>query len=61
MYSLRLLDGSSINGLQRLNPSTFELQIEDCSIYLKLNDDNLSLAVLLEGEDMIDIFIDYTR
>jgi hypothetical protein len=61
LYSLRLLDGSSINGLQRLNPSTFELQSEDGSIYWKLNDDNLSLAILLDGEDMIDIFIDYTR
>lgn len=59
MYNLQLLDGTIITNLQKINFSTFELDNDDSSIYHKLNDYNLTLALLLEGELLDDVFIDY--
>ena len=59
MYNLQLLDGTIITNLQKINSSTFELDSNDSSIYHKLNDYNLTLALLLEGELLDDVFIDY--
>ena len=61
MYNLQLLDGTIITNLQKVNSSTFELDSNDSSIYHKLNDYNLTLALLLEGELLDDVFIDYKR
>lgn len=58
MY-LQLLDGTIINDLQRINPGTFKLNSDDSSLYYKLNGNNLSLALLFEGDLLEDVFIDY--
>lgn len=59
MYNLQLLDGTIITNLQKINSSTFELDSNDSSIYHKLNDYNLTLALLFEGDLLEDVFIDY--
>lgn len=60
MYTLQLTNGTLIEGLTRLNPSTFEVNAENALNHL-LTDNNLSLAVLLDEDGLVtDIFIDYT-
>lgn len=60
MYTLQLTDGTLIEGLTRLNPSTFEINSE-IALNHQLNDNNLSLAVLLDEDGLVsDIFVDYT-
>ena len=60
MYTLQLTNGTLIEGLTRLNPSTFEVNTENALNHL-LTDNNLSMTVLLNGDGLLeDIFIDYT-
>lgn len=58
MY-LQLVDGTTITGLRRINPGTFELDSSDSSLYYKLDENNLSLALLFEDDLLEDIFVDY--
>ena len=60
MYSLHLMDGTVISNLKRLNPSTFELESNDSQLYFQLNNENLNLAFLNEGDMPVDMFVDYT-
>lgn len=60
MYTLQLTNGTLIEGLTRLNPSTFEVNTESALNYL-LTDNNLSMAILSNENGLLeDIFIDYT-
>lgn len=60
MYTLQLTNGTLIEGLTRLNPSTFEVNAGNALNHL-LTDNNLSMAVLLNEDGLLeDIFIDYT-
>ena len=60
MYNLQLANGTLIEGLQRINPSTFEIRTENALNHL-LTDANLQLAILLDEDgQLIDIYIDYT-
>ncbi len=61
MFSLQLADGTLIDGLKRINPSTFELISNDNILYHQLNDFNLSFAILLDEDGvMSDVYLDYT-
>ena len=61
MFSLQLADGTLIEGLYRVNPSTFELLSNDNTLYHQLNDFNLSFAVLLDEDGvMSEVYLDYT-
>ena len=61
MFSLQLADGTLIEGLYRVNPSTFELISNDNTLYHQLNDFNLSFAVLLDEDGvMSEVYLDYT-
>lgn len=62
MYKLTLTDGTIIEGLSKLNPSTFEVAADN-SIYNLLTDANLQYVTLEDEDDPlnIDIFIDYTK
>lgn len=60
MYTLQLTDGTLIEGLNRLNSSTFEINSEK-SLNHELTDNNLSLAILLDEDGLVtDIFLNYT-
>lgn len=60
MYTLQLTNGTLIEGLTRLNPSTFEVNAETALNHL-LTDNNLSMAILSNEDGLLeDIFIDYT-
>jgi hypothetical protein len=61
MYKLELLDGTIIDNLTRLNPSTFSKPSDSSDIYYKLTDDNLSCATLYKDDEIEDILIDYSR
>ena len=62
MYKLQLLDGSTIDNLRRLNPSTFELDGNNSlEIYFKLNERNLTYAILYKDNIVDDVFINYTK
>lgn len=62
MSSLQLADGTLIKGLKQLNPLTFELISDDNSIYHQLNDFNLSFAVLLDEDGVMqEVYLDYMR
>lgn len=63
MYKLVLADGTSIDGLTRLNKSTFELERQENDVHERLTDSNLAIALLIKEEDdmLVEIFIDYTR
>ena len=61
MYKLVLADGTELEGFERLNPSTFEVQSNDSQIYWQLSDDNLAFATLYKDEELEEIFMDYTR
>lgn len=60
MYTLQLADGSAIENLRRLNPSTFILDDTGANIYSRLSDSNLEFATLLNGDELDDVLIDYT-
>ena len=62
MYKLTLTDGTIIEGLRKLNPSTFEVAADN-NIYNLLTDANLEYATLEDENDPLnfDILIDYTR
>ena len=60
MYTLQFADVSSISNLSRINANTFTLQSTDASIYWKLSDSNLGFATLLNGNELEDVFMDYT-
>lgn len=62
MYKLEFLDGSYIDNVKRINPSTFEVEgTNSLEIYFQLNDDNLSCVTLYKDGNIEDIFMDYTR
>ena len=62
MYSLKVADGSIIEGLRLVGEHTFEVDSSDPSIYFKLSDFNLSFAVLYDDNgDIIELYIDYIR
>ena len=60
MYTLQLADGSAIENLRRLNPSTFVLDDTGANIYARLSDSNLEFATLLNRDELDDVLIDYT-
>lgn len=61
MYDLYLMDGNIIKNIRRLNLATFEIDKGSNDLYFNLNDSNLCIAYLCEGDSMVDIFIDYAR
>ena len=61
MYKLVLADGTELEGLERLNYSTFEIQSNDSQIYWQLSDDNLAFATLYKDEELEEIFMDCMR
>lgn len=63
MYTLELYDGTKIRGLQRINPVTFVKNGNDSSIYHKLDEYNLSFALLFNEEDdmLEDVFFECRR
>lgn len=61
MFSLQLADGTLIEGLHRINPSTFELLSNDNTLHHQLNDFNLSFAILFDEDGvMSEVYLDYT-
>ena len=58
MYKLVLVDGTELEGLKRLNPSTFEIESNDYQIYWQLSNDNLAFATLYKDAELDEIFID---
>ena len=60
MYSLELMDGTIIHNVNRINPSTFEVE-GDSSLYWLLTEDNLACATLYLGDEIEDIFINCRR
>lgn len=58
MYKLILTDGTEIYNLTRLNPSTFQLESQDGSLYWKLNKSNLSFVTLFKDDELEDTFFD---
>lgn len=61
MYKLVLADGTELDGLERLNYSTFEIQSNNSQIYWQLSDDNLAFATLYKDEELEEIFMDCMR
>lgn len=61
MYKLVLADGTELTGLERLNPSTFEIESNNSQIYWQLSDDNLAFATLYKDEELEEIFMDCKR
>ena len=61
MYDLYLMDGNIIKNIRRLNSATFEIDKSNNDLYSNLNDSNLCIAYLCEGDLMIDIFVDCAR
>lgn len=61
MYTLYLLDGTTIDNLQKVGNNAFEQQGCNYEAYRQLNDRNLSLALLCEGELLQEVYIDYAR
>lgn len=61
MYTLYLLDGTIIDNLQKVGNNAFEQQGYNYEVYRQLNDRNLSLALLCEGELLREVYIDYAR
>lgn len=61
MYKLILADGTEIDNLYRLNPSTFELESNDSQIYWSLSEDNLAFATLYKDEELEEILMDCAR
>ena len=60
MYNLQLANGTLIEGLQRINPSTFEIRAKNALNNL-LTNNNLQMAILYDEDGLIvDLFIDYT-
>lgn len=61
MFSLQLADGTLIEGLKRISPSTFELISNDNTLHHQLNDFNLSFAILLDEDGvMSEVYLDHT-
>ena len=62
MYKLTLANGTIIEGLSKLNPSTFEVAADN-NIYHLLTNANLQYATLEDKNDplYLDILVDYTR
>ncbi len=61
MYTFVFSDGSKLENLERLNPSTFQIKSMDPKIYWQLSDDNLAFATLYNDDDLEDILMGYTR
>lgn len=61
MYKLILADGTELNNIHRLNPSTFEIKSNDSQMYWVLSQDNLAFATLYKNEELEDVFIDCLR
>ncbi len=61
MYKLVLADGTELNNIHRLNPSTFEIESNNSQMYWILSQDNLAFATLYKDEELEDAFIDCAR
>ena len=61
MYKLVLADGTELDNIMRVNPSTFEIQSDDSQIYWKLSQDNLAFATLYKDDELEEMFIDCAR
>ena len=62
MYRLEFLDGSYIDNVTRINPSTFEVEGNNSlERYFQLNDDNLSCVTLYKDDELEDVLIDQRR
>lgn len=61
MYRLELADGTVINDLDRLNPSTFQFRSNDPNYYWILSPSNLAFATLYKDDELEEVFIDYIR
>ena len=61
MYKFVLADGTELNNICRLNPSTFEIESNNSQMYWALSQDNLAFATLYKDEELEDIFIDCLR
>ena len=61
MYKLVLANGTELDGLERLNPSTFEIKSNDSQIYWQLSNDNLAFATLYKDDELEEMFIDCMR
>lgn len=61
MYKLILADGTELDNIMRVNPSTFEIQSDDPQIYWKLSQDNLAFATLYKDDELEEMFIDCAR
>lgn len=61
MYKLILADGTELDNIMRVNPSTFEIQSDDSQIYWKLSQDNLAFATLYKDDELEEMFIDCAR
>ena len=61
MYKLILADGTIIDNITRINPSTFEIESDDSQIYWKLSQDNLAFATLYKDDELEEMYIDCAR
>lgn len=61
MYKPILADGTELNNIRRLNPSTFEIESNNSQMYWVLSQDNLAFATLYKDEELEDVFIDCLR
>ena len=60
MQKLILADGTEIEILERVNPSTFKCKASQ-NLYFELNEENLSFATLIEDEELEEVFLDCIR
>ena len=61
MYKLILADGTTIDNIMRVNPSTFEIESNDPQIYWELSQDNLAFATLYKDDELEEMYIDCAR
>lgn len=61
MYKLILADGTTIDNITRVNPSTFEIKSNDPKIYWDLSQDNLAFATLYNDDELEEMYIDCAR
>lgn len=61
MYKLELADGTVIENIDRLNPSTFQFRSDNPDYYWILSPSNLAFATLYKDDELEDIFIDYMK
>lgn len=59
MYSLNLMDGTTISNLNKIGENTFTVESPDSQLYFLLTDSNLSLAFLEEEDLPAEIYTDF--